>query len=275
MEQQLTLRIEGPGVIPGRIAPGDLQRIVQPLEQAVRALLPVMPSSVSGPRNDDRPQVRFLLSGIESGSAVTSGDLTVEATLSRSMFDDDPLDRLISGLNSEDKQLPARVMRYIERLQRNFPIGVETICVEVSGNGGKATLRPLKQNGACALLEEERSLTGRLMEVNFLAKRAQLEVQRARGGRPTQRISLQFEDELAGDMQRCARQLVSVKGRATLNRTRDVQRLDVSGIALQVDDRRALWPQKKFRWPTPDERLSNVDMAEFLLTSSDYDEDDE
>ena len=275
MDQRLIVTIDGPGVEQGKIALRDLQRIIHPLEQAVRALMPRLPEGAAGPQLAGRQSVRFLLSGIESGSAVAEGSLAVEATIVDSMFDVDPLERLVSGLTQEGHELPKQVKRYIERLQRNFPDGVETVQIAIPGLVDSATLLPLKAVEVPALFAEERTVTGRLMEINFVSRRGLLEVQRARGKRPIRRISLRFNDELAGDMQRCARQLVSAKGRASLGPDSEIRLLDVTGIALHIDDRSSLWPSKKFRWPTKEERLTNVDMAEFLLTSSDNEEDDE
>lgn len=275
MDQKLTVTIDGPGVQQGRIALRDLQRIIHPLEQAVRALLPRLPEGSARSQPDGRQSVRFLLSGIQPGSAVAEGSLAVEATIVDSMFDDDPVNRLVQGLNQGDEELPERVKRFIDRLQRNFPEGVETVEISIPGQVNKATLLPLEEEEVAAPAAEERIVTGRLMEVNFHARRGQLEVQRVRGRLTTKRIALQFIDEQASDMQRCARQLVNIKGRAWLGPDRDIHLLDVASIALHIDDRSALWPSKRFRWPSREELLTNVDMEEFLLTSSDSDEEEE
>ncbi len=274
MEQKLTVTIDGPGVRQGKIALRDLQRIIHPLEQAVQALLPRQPRTSSRASASSRQPVRFLLSRIDSGSAVAEGSLVVEATIAESMFNDDPLDRLINGLTSQDAELSTRAKRYIERLQRNLPIGVESIDIAIPGLPGKARLEPLSRVEARLPSTDERTVTGRLMEINFRAKRALLEIPRVMGRRSTQQIALQFPDELASDMQRLARQLVVVDGRAALADNGAILKLELDSIALYIDDRTGLWPAKKFRWPTPEERLTNVDMEEFLRSSKDLYEDE-
>lgn len=275
MEQKLTVTIDGPGVQRGRIALRDLQRIIHPLEQAVRALMPRLPESRAKSQRAGRQPVLFLLSGIQSGSAVAEGSLSVEATIADSMFDDDPVQRLVQGLSQRDNELPERAKRHIERLRRNLPEGVETVEISIPGQIYEAILLPMEEEEVPVPAPVVRTVTGRLMEVNFLARRGQLEVQRERGRSPTRRIALQFIDEQASDMQRCARQLVKVKGRASLGPDNEILLLNVTSVARHIDDRSALWPSKRFRWPSREELLANVDMEEFLLTSADSDEEEE
>ena len=97
MEQRLTVRIAGPGVPVGKIGLKDLQRIVHPLEQAVRALLPAIePRPPTGGR-PQRPAVRLLLSGIEPGSAVANLELDAEVAPTFDSLAPDPLGRLVAG----------------------------------------------------------------------------------------------------------------------------------------------------------------------------------
>lgn len=275
MERKLTIRIDGPGVAAGKIALRDLQRIVHPLEQAVRALLPRLPMGSAGAAGERRQSVQFLLSGIADGSAVAEGSLAVEASMAESLFDDDPFERLVAGISDGGQKLPSQALRCIERLRRNLPEGVETVEIALSGQAGRVTLLPLADIETPVAVTERRTLSGRLVEIDFSAKRAKLEVPAVKGRKSTRKISLRFADELAGDMQRLARQLVAAVGLATLYEDGDVRELDVTGITLQIDDRGALWPPKRFKWPTKDQLLSNVDMEEFLRTSSDYYDEDE
>ena len=106
MQQRLSVRIAGPGVLEGKIALRDLQRVVRPLEQAVRALLPASkpaPSEGGGPR---KPAVRFLLSGIRSGSAVAELEADTELDPMLGDLSWDPLDRLVQGAAGNGAELP-------------------------------------------------------------------------------------------------------------------------------------------------------------------------
>ena len=275
MERKLTVRIDGPGVEQGRIALRDLQRIIHPLEQALKALVPSPPTNQSA-RSDSRSQpVRFLLSGIDAGSAIAQGSLLIEATLAEPMFEHDPVDQLIKGLANEHPALPARAMRHIERLRRRLPEGVDSVEIEIAGLAEAAHLAPLEAVAPQGTHQAARSLSGRLMEINFLSRRAILEIPAARGRRTTRRIALRFSDESAGDMQRFARQLVVVDGMATIEERGAISEMEVSAISLQLDDRTAMWPAKKFHWPSPDERLANADMDEYLRSSQDVHEDEQ
>ncbi len=271
MERQLTVRISGPGVLTGKIALKDLQRIVHPLEQAVCALLPASrpPASESGRRR--KPAVRFLLSGIAAGSAVA--DLELEADLEPALgnFDLDPLGRLVEGAGEEGGGgLPDAARGHLERMAQHLPLGVE--CVELALLGAGPSARIYRRDPAKQVDSTQAVLTlsGRLVAADFRKGTAQLETQSSRSRKArARRIRLEFPDELANDMQRCARQQVLVRGAAVIDAAGVVKSLKVQWIQAEIDDRRLLWAAKRFHWPAPDQRIDNVDMNEFLRTSRD------
>ena len=275
METRLTVRINGPGVRPGRIALKDLQRIVHPLEQAIRALLPAsVPSSRKGDAQK-KPVVRLLLSGIGEGSAIA--DLELDTTFVESLpgMSTDPIAQLLSGIQDPGLSLPPEASSPIDRMASRLPFGIDVVELTVRGSDARAEIRrhdPLERAPAS---EETRTVSGRLTEVNFASGRARLQIQSTnRRKKQPSVVHLRFTDELAADMQRSARQFISVSGVAQVDASGNVETLDVQRVIVQYDDRRALWPQKRFRWPTIEERIENVDVEAFLETVHGVDEDD-
>ena len=275
MKRQLTVRISGPGVLEGKIALKDLQRIVHPLEQAVCALLPASrpPASKGGPLR--KPAARFLLSGIAAGSAVADLELEADPEPTLGNLDLDPLSRLIEGAEEGGGGLPDAARGHLERMAQRLPPGVE--CVELALLEAGPSARIYRRDPAKQVDSTQAVLTlsGRLIAADFRKGTARLETQGSRSGKAgVRRIRLEFSDELANDMQRCARQHVSVRGTAVIDAAGAVKSLKVQWIQAEIDDRRLLWAAKRFHWPAPDQRIDNVDMNEFLRTSRDDDEGD-
>lgn len=276
MERRLSIRMAGPGVLDGKFALRDLQRIVHPLEQALRAILPASkpPSSKGGrPR---KPHVRFLLSGIESGSAIASGEIDTDLDPTLSDLELEPLALLVDAVNGvNDIQLPDESRRSLERIAQNLRPGINYVELTLPGQKKSARIHRRDLDKPAAAAEEALTLSGRLISIDFRTGFARLEIQADRRQRAaTRQVLLRFPDELANDMQRCARQQVSVHGVAMLDAGRAIESLNVQRIHVALDDRRGLWAPKRLRWPTADERIDNVDMQEFLRTSRDYGEDD-
>ena len=275
MERRLSIRMAGPGVLDGKFALRDLQRIVHPLEQALRAILPASkpPSSRGGrPR---KPQVRFLLSGIESGSAIANGEIDTDLDPTLNDLDLEPLTLLVDGVNGVNGQLPDESRRNLERIAQNLRPDVDYVELTLPDQKKSARIYRRDLDKPTAAVEEALTLSGRLISIDFRTGLARLEVQADRRQKAAARqVSLRFPDELANDMQRCARQQVVVRGGAALNANRAIELLTVQRIQVALDDRRGLWAPKRFRWPSAEERLDNVDMDEFLRTSSEDGEGD-
>ena len=275
MERQLTVRIVGPGVLEGKIGLRELQRIVHPLEQAVRALLPAHEPPAVARSKRRKPRARFLLSGIESGSAIADLELETEFDRASAMIDPDPIGRLLDGCREHGETLPEVVQGHLTRLARGLPEGVEFIELSSPTSGAVARLSRRAAEEQQRSTVDLRVVSGRLIEVDFRTGRARLQVPRASSRRAgPELLPLRFADELANDMQRLARQLVTVQGLAELNSSGVVQSLTVERISLEFDDRHVLWAPKRFRWPTDEELWTDVDVEEFLRTSRD-DEGDE
>lgn len=275
MERRLSIRMAGPGVLEGKFALRDLQRIVHPLEQALRAILPASkpPSSRGGrPR---KPQVRFLLSGIESGSAIANGEIDTDLDPTLNDLDLEPLTLLVDGVNGVNGQLPDESRRNLARIAQNLRPDVDYVELTLPDQKKSARIYRRDLDKPAAAVEEALTLSGRLISIDFRTGLARLEVQADRRQKAAARqVSLRFPDELANDMQRCARQQVVVRGGAALNADRAIELLTVQRIQVALDDRRGLWAPKRFRWPSAEERLDNVDMDEFLRTSSEDGEGD-
>lgn len=273
MERRLSIRMAGPGVPEGKFALRDLQRIVHPLEQALRALLPASkPPSVKAGR-PRKPEVRFLLSAIESGSAVASGEIDTDLEPALENFEVEPLVLLVEGLDGTSDQLPENSRRHLDRIAQNLPVGVDYVELTVPVEEKSARIYRRQSDQPAGRAEKLATLSGRLMSIDFRNGFARLEVQAERQQKAAaQMVLLRFPDELANDLQRCARQQVSVHGVAVLGAGGEIESLDVQRIHVTLDDRRGLWAPKRLRWPTADERLDNVDMQEFLRTSRDQGE---
>ena len=276
MERRLSIRMAGPGVLDGKFALRDLQRIVHPLEQALRAILPASKPPGSKGGRPRKPQVRFLLSGIESGSAIASGEIDTDLDPTLSDLDLEPLTLLVDAVNGvSDVQLPDESRRSLERIAQNLRPDVNYVELTLPGQKKSARIYRRDLDKPAAAAEEALTLSGRLISIDFRTGLARLEIQADRRQRAaTRQVLLRFPDELANDMQRCARQQVVVRGGATLNADRAIELLTVQQIQVALDDRRGLWAPKRFRWPTAEERLDNVDMDEFLRTSSEDGEGD-
>ena len=274
MERRLSIRMAGPEVPEGKFALRDLQRIVHPLEQAVRALLPASKPDGTQKGRPRKPQVRFLLSAIESGSAVASGEIDMDMEPTLENFGIEPLILLVDGLDGTSAQLPENSRRHLDRIAQNLPAGVDYVELTVPAEEKSARIYRRRQpNQPTGRAEKAATLLGRLMSIDFRNGFARLEVQAERQQKAAaQMVLLRFPDELANDLQRCARQQVSVHGVAMLDAGGAIESLNVQRIHSTLDDRQGLWAPKRLRWPTPDERLNNVDMQEFLRTSSEEDE---
>ncbi len=277
METRLTLRIDGPGVQAGKIAVADLQRIVRPLELAVQALLPA--TLTGGGGRAKRPKARFLLSGLSQGSAVAQLELEeIEPRQSLMDLDSDPLRELVAGIeDSKDAKylLPPSASQQIQRMAERLPAGVDSIELSLAGAAGRA--RIARRDPTTPLeIRERRTISGRLSAVDFGAGQAQLQLQAGKQQRKKlQVVQLRFPDDLAADVQQYARQLVVAQGEATVFAAGGIQSLAVERIWAEHDDRRGLWPAKRFRWPAPEERLENFDVEDFLENIHGVDEDDE
>ena len=276
MERRLTVRIHGPGVPRGKIALKDLQRVVRPLEQAVRATLPYSePSATEGGRGK-RPDARFLLLDIREGSAIAELELETDPMQPLPSLDFDPVRELLSGIATSQSTERSSLSRRLERMARGLPSGVDWVELSHDDLDEPIRIHRIVDLEKAKQSTEVRTLSGRLLEVNFGAGLARLQVpsNRERLRKPSQ-ILLRFPDELAADMQRCARQMVSVSGEARVRDSGELREMHVQQINVEFDDRRGLWPQKRFRWPSIEERLENVDVQAFLETVHGVDEDDE
>lgn len=275
MERRLSIRMAGPNVPDGKFALRDLQRIVHPLEQALRALLPASKPAGAKAGRPRKPEVRFLLSAIESGSAIASGEIDTDLEPTLENFEVEPLVLLVEGLDGTSDQLPENSRRHLDRIAQNLPVGVDYVELTVPVEEKSARIYRRQSNQPAGRAEKLATLSGRLMSIDFRNGFARLEVQAERQRKAAaQMVLLRFPDELANDLQRCARQQVSVHGVAVLGAGGEIESLDVQRIHVTLDDRRGLWAPKRLRWPTADERLDNVDMQEFLRTSRDHGEDD-
>lgn len=266
METRLTVRIDGPGVQRGRIALKDLQRIVHPLEQAVRALLPATEPPAQKGGRAKKPEVRFLLFGeIGDGSATANLELDTNLNQSLPTLDSDPLLRLVAGIQHPEEILPAEASRPIVRMAAHLPPGVDYVELTVSGTDTQGRILRHDLLQAPTATTELRTVSGRLIEVNFGRGRARLQVQAtSRRRKKSDVVHLRFSDELAGDMQSSARQLVTIEGVAQIDSSDDIDWLDVQRVFVEYDDRRALWAPKRFSWPAIEDRLENVDVDDFL-----------
>lgn len=274
MERRLSIRMAGPNVPDGKFALRDLQRIVHPLEQALRALLPASKPAGAKAGRPRKPEVRFLLSAIESGSAIASGEIDTDLEPTLENFEVEPLVLLVEGLDGTSDQLPENSRRHLDRIAQNLPVGVDYVELTVPVKEKSARIYRRQSNQPAGRAEKLATLSGRLMSIDFRNGFARLEVQAERQRKAAaQMVLLRFPDELANDLQRCARQQVSVHGVAVLGAGGEIESLDVQRIHVTLDDRRGLWAPKRLRWPTADERLDNVDMQEFLRTSRDHGED--
>lgn len=277
MESRLTIRIEGPGVQQGKIALKDLQRIVHPLEQAIRALLPANPP-VKGD-GGKKPEVRLLLVGeIGEGSTTAHLELDTEGVPGVPLIEHEPLIQLVTGIEKAPEQLSQEAADHLDQMSRDLPAGFDI--VELSVDGAAACGRILRRESVPDVTQQpvmrKIFLSGRLTAVDFGNGSASLQVQPShRGGRNAEIVPLRFRDELAADMQRCARQLITAKGEAAMAPDGTIRSFDADVIWIERDDRRVLWPAKRFHWPSIEERLSNVDIEAFLREVHGVDEDDE
>ncbi len=280
VETQLTVRIVGPGVPPGKIALKDLQRIVHPLEQAVQELLRATEHPTGDAGRAKRPKARFLLSGLGQGSAIADLELDMEIDPEQNLLglDSDPIRDLITGIQDSEHSkylLPPSASQQIKRMAERLPPGVDLIELSLAGAEERAQIQR-RDPTAPLEISERRTISGRLIAVDFGAGRARLQLQAGKQQRKKLKVAqLRFADELATDMQQCIRQLVVAQGEATVSAAGGIQSLAVERIWAEHDDRRGLWPAKRFRWPAPEELLDNVDVEDFLENIHGVDEDDE
>ncbi len=277
MENRLTVRIDGPGVQRGKIALKDLQRIVHPLEQAVRALLPATEPSTQKGGRARKPDVQFLLFGeIGEGSATANLELDTSLYQSLPSLDSDPLLQLVAGIQHPNGNLPADAVRPIERMASHLPPGVDFVELTITGSETRARILRHDLEQPTTATTELRTVSGRLIEVNFGKGRARLQVPTtSRRRKRSEVVHLRFSDELAGDMQSSARQLVTIEGIAQIDLADDIDWIEVQRVFVEYDDRRALWAPKRFTWTAVEDRLNNVDVDDFLHNIHGVDEEDE
>ena len=170
METRLTVRIDGPGVRPGRIALKDLQRIVHPLEQALRALMPrTEPSSTKGGAAK-QPDVRLLLSGIGEGSAIADLELDTDVRRGLPQMESDPIPALMASLQEDGAPLPPEAAQPIARLTAKLPEGVDIVELAYPDLEHPILQVQIVRTDAIAPASSSvttRTISGRLAAVNF------------------------------------------------------------------------------------------------------------
>lgn len=254
MEKRFTIRIEGPRVRSGKIAVDDLHAILDPLQAAVRAMLP------SG---GDAERVNLLVSGIGAGSATAEVELDSAETPALPGFERDPIAELIDAASDPAVALPLRARNALDRVSKNLPGGVESVELRCSALEKSATITRADPLPQTPLREAYRAVEGRLVEIDFEAGVARLQVQpAAEDGQSA--VSFEFDDSFGDELQRFARQIVRVHGIAQLDDQGRVATLKAIQLEQARDDRRAMWAPKRFKWPSDDEVIHDPDIEEFL-----------
>ena len=264
MQRALTLRLSGRAVSDGKVAVTDLARIVERLEQAIGHL-------TRGGTEGVARKPRFVLTRIGQGSCVTELELDGPASDALEGFHVEPLEQLVSGASEPDGLLPGDAAETIAALRMDLPRGIDWIELSCASLTATARIERRHATGAARSLKEHRAFAGRLMEVDFNSSKATLHVQpmtkRSMGGSMSNKhdvVPLTFLDDLADDMQRCARQYVMVNGDASLSVGGAVRSVAISSIWTVRDDRHVLWGPKRFSWPKPDELIVDPNIEEFI-----------
>ena len=118
MEKRFTIRIKGPRVQRGKIAVDDLHAILDPLQAAVRAMLP------SG---GDAERGNLLVSGIGAGSATAELELDSAESPELPGFERDPIAELIDAASDPAVALPLGARDALAQVSKNLPDGVESV----------------------------------------------------------------------------------------------------------------------------------------------------
>lgn len=254
MEKRFTIRIEGPRVRSGKIAVDDLHAILDPLQAAVRAMLP------SG---GDAERVNLLVSGIGAGSATAEVELDSADSPELPGFERDPIAELIDAASDPAVALPIRARNALDKVSKNLPDGVDTVEVYCSALEKSTIITRTEPPPEQPLREEYRAVEGRLVEVNFQTGVARLQVQpTAEDGQSA--VSFEFDDSFGDELQRFARQIVRVHGIAQLDDRGSVAALKAIQLEQVRDDRRGMWASKRFKWPSDDEVIHDPNIEEFL-----------
>ena len=254
MERRFTIRIEGPRVRSGKIAVDDLHAILDPLQAAVRAMLP------SG---GDAERVNLLVSGISAGSATAELELDSAESPELPGFERDPIAELIDAASDPAVALPLGARDALAQVSRNLPGGVESVELYCSALERSTTITRTEPLPKQPLREEYRAIEGRLVEINFQAGAARLQVQpTAEGGQSA--VRFEFDDSFGDELQRFARQIVRVHGIAQLDDRGSVAALKAIQLEQVRDDRHGMWAPKRFKWPSDDEVIHDPDIEEFL-----------
>jgi len=254
MEKRFTIRIEGPRVRSGKIAVDDLHAILDPLQAAVRAMLP------SG---GDAERGNLLVSGIGAGSTTAEVELDSAETPALPGFERDPIADLIDAASDPAIALPCRARNALDRVSKNLPGGVESVELHCSALEKSTTITRADPPPETPLREEYRAVEGRLVEINFQTGVARLQVQpTAEDGQSA--VRFEFDDSFGDELQRFARQIVRVHGIAQLDDQGSVAALKAIQLEQVRDDRRGMWAPKRFKWPSDDEVIPAPDIEEFL-----------
>ena len=275
MERRLTIKIDGPGVIEGKVALDDLRSIAGPLQSAMREMLASLwqqPSRSGRQSRRARPTLNLLILAVKDGSATAEAEVEMPSADQLRGFEHDIVSELIAAVADPTVELPRHARRALDRIPRNLPTGVDF--VELS-SPAVATPVQIKRTAASPgrRLTEFRSISGRLVNVDFLKGVGLLEVQshQSRGSRI---VKLTFSDEFADEMQAHARQIVLCHGDAGMAPSGDIAELSIVAIELIRDDRASMWAAKRFRMPTPEEAIDDPDIEEFVRTTYEARRDD-
>ena len=254
MEKRFTIRIEGPRVRRGKIAVDDLHAILDPLQAAVRAMLP---------SSRDAERINLLVSGIGAGSATAEVELDFVESPELPGFERDLIAELIDAASDPAVALPVRARNALDRVSKNLPGGVESVELHCSALEKSTTITRADPLPEQTLREAYRAIEGRLVEINFQTGVARLHVQPdAKGGQST--VRFEFDDSFGDELQRFARQIVRVHGSAQLDDRGSVAALKAIQLEQVRDDRRGMWAPKRFKWPSDDEVIHAPDIEEFL-----------
>lgn len=254
MEKRFSVHIAGSGVQEGKIALDDLRRILGPLQAAVRAMLPP---------GETGEKTNLLVSNIGVGSV--TAEIEIEAVERPGLpgFERDPIGKLIAAASDPAIRLPQRARKALDKVATNLPDGVDSVELHCASADKSTRITRVDRAPRPSVREEYRAVEGRLVEIDFHAGAARLDVQsRTNGGRAT--VKFEFEDRFADELQRFARQIVRVHGIAQLDADDVITTLQVVQVEHIRDDLRGLWAPKRFKWPTEDEVIHDPDIEEFL-----------
>lgn len=254
MEKRFTIRIKGPRVQRGKIAVDDLHAILDPLQATLRAMLPP---------GGDAERVNLLVSNLGAGSAAAELELDSAESPELPGFARDPIAELIDAASDPAVTLPLCARAALDRVSENLPEGVESVELYYSALEKSTTITRAEPPPQTRLREEYRAVEGRLVEVDFEAGAARLQVQpAAQGGQSA--VRFEFDDGFGDELQRFARQIVRVHGVAQLDEQGAIAALKAIQLEQVCDDRRAMWVPKRFKWPADDEVIDDPNIEEFL-----------